>query len=218
MMAGYDGLIQPIVVRRTGTHEQMVEAVARASVRAYLLDPENPAWKPWLAASFGKTVRRARPVEVEKAREFFVASAKVGDAEAFACLPVAKDDMPAPIRKMQVSGTVAERTGWANRASTSGPTLKVNSGAAMTTGKTCAQVAHALFAWVLQRTEGELDSWIANGMQFTISEAAPDRFAALTKSADIVVEDAGHTEVDPGTATVLVSRWDPSTPSARMHP
>lgn len=206
----YSGLIQPIIVRRSGTHEEMVEAVARASVAAWLSDPTNPAWAPWLAASFGKTVRRARPAEVEKCREWFVASAAVGEAEAFACLPVPTDDMPAPIRKLQVSGTDAERKGWPLPPAPdrpTGPWLSINLGAAMSTGKTAAQAAHGVFAWALKQSPEQLDAWQAEGLPFTVGEAPPDQFdsfRAHAPSTSILIQDAGHTEVTPGTATVLV--------------
>ena len=209
-MSGYTGLLQPIVVRRTGTHEQMVEAAARASVAAWLADPDNPAWVPWLAGSFGKSVRRARPVEVEKAREHLLVSVRVGEAEAFAGLPVTREDMPAPIRKLQVSGTDAERAGWVLPTDRPlGPYIAVNLGANMTTGKTCAQVAHGLFAWALKQTPETLSAWQGAGMPFFVSEATQEKFDGFRRySSDlsILIEDAGHTEVAPGTATVLVTR------------
>lgn len=202
-MSGYQGLLQPIVVRRTGTHEDMVVAAARASVAAWLADPDNPAWTPWLAGSFGKSVRRARPVEVEKAREFMLSSVKVGDAEAFAGLPVSRTDMPAPIAKLQVSGTDAERVGWSDLHTPEGPHLLVNADAGMTTGKTCAQVAHGVFGWALRQDAAVLAGWAEAGLPFTVTEADQSAFDAARLGALVVIEDAGHTEVDPGTATVL---------------
>jgi peptidyl-tRNA hydrolase len=206
-MTRYTGLLQPIIVRRTGTHEQMVEAAARASVAAWLTCPEDPAWTTWLAGSFGKTVRRARTVEVEKTREFHVASALVGDAEAFACLPVPTADMPAPIRKLQVSGTDRDRGAWTRPFERPiGPYVVVNLGAGMSTGKTCAQVAHAVFAWALQQTPDHLSNWQDAGMPFFVSDANQDTFDRYRRhrsDTTIVIEDAGHTEVAPGTATVL---------------
>lgn len=202
-MSGYQGLLQPIVVRRTGTHEDMVVAAARASVAAWLADPENPAWTPWLAGSFGKSVRRARPVEVEKVREFMLASVKVGDAEAFAGLPVSRAEMATAIAKLQVSGTDAERSGWPELLPIEGPHLLVNVDAGMTTGKTCAQVAHGLFGWALLQDQSALAAWAEAGLPFAVSELSQRAFNAARPDAVVVIEDAGHTEVDPGTATVL---------------
>lgn len=210
-MVGYAGLIQPIVIRKTGTHEQMIEAVARASVKAWLHTRADEAWTEWLAGSFGKTVRRARSAQIEAAAEHFVTSVTVGDAEAFACLPGPTTDMPAVIRKMQVSGTDAPRAGWPTPPLPSDPHvpwITVNLGANMSTGKTAAQVAHGLFAWALQQTDASLTHWQATGMRFNVievSETEFDTFLRHSGSSSIVIQDAGHTEVAPGTTTVLVS-------------
>lgn len=213
-MSGYTGLLQPIVVRRTGTHEDMVTAAARASVAAWMACPEDPAWEPWLAGSFGKSVRRARPIEVEKAREFMVSCVAVGEAEAFAGLPVSRENMPAPVSKMQVSGTDAPRAEkWSSRAVDAGsdvvePFMSINLGAKMTTGKTCAQAAHGLLGWALRQDPEVLTSWAAAGMPFRVGEFNAEDFANFVKharSGDVIIQDAGHTEVEPGTTTVIVS-------------
>lgn len=214
-MSGYTGLLQPIVVRRTGSHEDMVVAAARASVAAWMSCPDDPAWEPWLAASFGKTVRRARPVEVEKAREFMLASVAVGEAEAFAGLPATRENLPAPVRKMQVEGTNAPRVGWPKPAlrgmDTGGvavPWMSINLGAQMTTGKTCAQAAHGLLGWALRQDFEVLTSWAAAGMPFNADEFEQEKFENFVKHARsdaIVIQDAGHTEVEYGTTTVLVT-------------
>lgn len=207
-MSGYNGLIQPIVVRRSGTHEQMVEAAALASVAAWFAEPDAPVWEEWLSGAFAKTVRRARPVEVEKVQPYVVAAIRVGDAEAFAMLPHDKATLPREVAKLQVSGLDAERTGWTEPAGLppGAPTLVINADAGMTTGKTCAQAAHGLFAWALsQKRILPLEDWAAANMPFAIREVDRVEFERLRAcGAVVVIEDAGHTEVDPGTATVLV--------------
>lgn len=52
-------LVQPIVLLRSGSHEDAVRCVAEASLRAYVSAPDLPEWRQWLAGSFTKTVRRA---------------------------------------------------------------------------------------------------------------------------------------------------------------
>jgi peptidyl-tRNA hydrolase len=214
-VSGYTGLLQPIVVRRTGTHEDMVTAAARASVAAWMSCPDDPAWEPWLAGSFGKSVRRARPVEIEKAREFMVASVAVGEAEAFAGLPVSRDDMPPAVRKLQVSGTDAPRAGWPKpvlRGMDLGgvvvPWVSINLGAQMTTGKTCAQAAHGLLGWALRKEPAVREAWASAGMPVNVGEFSAEDFDNFVKHARtdaIIIQDAGHTEVVPGTTTVLVT-------------
>lgn len=229
-MGRYEGLIQPIVVRRSGSHEQMVIAAARASVAAWIAAPDLPCWDEWLAGSFAKTVRRARPVEIEKIRPHALASAAVGDpetyAEAFALAPCHTSDLPREVSKLQVSGTDAPREGWSFQRGTLGPHLVVNADAGMSTGKTCAQVAHGLFAWALTQDPATLRDWHAHHMPFVVSDAPSGRFQTYADhmgGRGILIRDAGHTEVDPGTATVLATggwavRADLSGPSATVAP
>ena len=54
-------LVQSIVLLRSGSHEDAVRCVAEASLRAYVSAPDLPEWAEWLAGSFTKTVRRAKP-------------------------------------------------------------------------------------------------------------------------------------------------------------
>jgi peptidyl-tRNA hydrolase len=208
-MSTYQGLIQTIVVAKSGTHEEMVEAVARASVHAWLATPDNPAWAPWLAGSFGKTIRRARPIEIDRAKDHVVSAVRVGDAEAFACLPHDKETMPATLRRLQVGGTNRPRGTWATPTprgdSEALPWLTINNSLEMSTGKTAAQVAHALFAWARTCTTADLNAWQDAGSPMRISEVDLEGFTTMRnyRTPVICIEDAGHTEVAPNSPTVL---------------
>ena len=79
-------LVQPIVLLRSGSHEDAVRCVAEASLRAYVSAPDLPDWEAWLAGSSTKTVRRPAvvwvagdPTHVEGEEELGVASL-LGDA------------------------------------------------------------------------------------------------------------------------------------------
>jgi len=83
----------------------------------------------------------------------------------------------------------------------------------LTEGKVAVQVAHAavmLFQEAQRRHRDELDAWLAQG-QKKIAVVAPtldelDRLAREARARGIptvLVEDAGLTEVPPGTKTVL---------------
>jgi hypothetical protein len=52
-------LVQPIILLRSGSHEDAIRCVAEASLRAYVSAPDLPEWEQWLAGSFTKKVRRA---------------------------------------------------------------------------------------------------------------------------------------------------------------
>jgi len=78
-------------------------------------------------------------------------------------------------------------------------------------GKTCAQVAHAVLECVMRQGDTKLTkAWHREGAKKIVLKAKND--AELFKIADAakkkglinaVIEDAGHTEVKPGTITCL---------------
>ena len=81
-------------------------------------------------------------------------------------------------------------------------TYLVNPRLAMSSGKTLAQVAHAA---VMAADGGGLEDWVAVGCPALVA-APPQRvFDALCESDGLAarVVDAGLTEVEPGTVTVL---------------
>jgi len=81
-------------------------------------------------------------------------------------------------------------------------TYLVNPRLAMSSGKTLAQVAHAA---VMAADGGGLEDWVAVGCPALVA-APPQRvFDALCESGGLAarVVDAGLTEVEPGTVTVL---------------
>jgi peptidyl-tRNA hydrolase len=81
-------------------------------------------------------------------------------------------------------------------------TYVINPRLAMSSGKTLAQVAHAA---VMAADGGALEAWVAAGCP-AYAAAPPQRtFDALCRSDALAarVVDAGLTEVEPGTVTVL---------------
>lgn len=195
-------LVQCIAVARSGTHEQVVRAVAAASVRAWLTSPDDPAWAAWLSGRFVKSVRRGRPAELARARPLAASEVHVGDAVALGFAPTLPDGMPKVLAKMQVSGTDMERTGnWGEV--TAGPLLVQNPLVEMSTGKTAAQAAHALFLWALTLDADARARWVADDAPFQVT-VAPDPAAFAAVDADVQVRDAGFTEISAGTTTFKV--------------
>lgn len=192
-------LVQPIAVQRSGTHEQVVVAAAKASVAAWLNTPDLPAWGLWLTTAFTKTVRRARPAELRRANDLAVVEVTVGDAVACGFVPYPEDALPVPVKRMQVSGTNMERTGdWP--VDSGGPVLVPNPTVEMSTGKTAAQAAHALFLWALQQPMDRVRDWHAAGLPFQVQETGGfDEVDSV-----VAVRDAGRTEISPGTETFKV--------------
>jgi peptidyl-tRNA hydrolase len=83
-------------------------------------------------------------------------------------------------------------------------TYLVNPEVEMSSGKTLAQIAHAA---VMAAERPELERWVADGCPAQVVAPPPERFEELCRldSLPLVarVEDAGLTEVAPGTVTVL---------------
>jgi peptidyl-tRNA hydrolase len=74
----------------------------------------------------------------------------------------------------------------------------------MSSGKALAQIAHAA---VMAADTGTLEPWVAAGCPASVVRPSAGAFAELCRSPDLVakVEDAGLTEVPPGTITVLAA-------------
>jgi peptidyl-tRNA hydrolase len=81
-------------------------------------------------------------------------------------------------------------------------TYVVNPGITMSTGKTMAQVAHAA---TMASYTGSVEAWIDGGCPARAVTTTKAEFDRLCAGDDLVakVEDAGLTEVPPGTITVL---------------
>lgn len=200
-------LVQPIVLRRSGTHENATRAAALASVTAWYKHADDPAWDAWLAQRFTKTVRRARndnqfATAVSSAP---CAAQIINDASAAAFVPVTYLDMPRHISKLQVSNLELPRTAWEAPDRDSGPVLVVNEALPMSTGKTAAQAAHALFAWLLTLTTTEQARWFQTGRNFSVTGAGSDQFAQARSEATVAIRDAGFTEIEAGSCTVVVT-------------
>lgn len=214
-------LVQPIAVLM-GTHEETVHAAALASVLR-LIDGAGrgeSSWQEWLDGLYTKSVRR---VKSQTAMDRLVAGTPhslrvtIGNASAIAFEPTT--EFSPEVKRLQVSGTEAERSGVWPFVGLRGPLVVINSQVAMTTGKTAAQVAHGLMGWFLRASNDERQLWVDHGYEFNITESddlssTPEGIEPDTDVLTIV--DAGLTEVEPGTYTVRV--WSPSLDRYRQEP
>lgn len=205
-----DEYVQPIVVSRTGTHEDAVTAAAQVSLRAYLCDPDDPRWLTWLAGAFTKTVRRAKPTQLAALRPQATVAVQQGQSVALGFPPCTYAELAPSIARLQVSGTELERMGWGGNDRMARLCLVVNESLGMSTGKTAAQAAHALFAWYLQADHVQRFWWVQVDMPLHITGATQAEFDMLVPQSEVVITDAGRTETAPGTATVLSLSLDTS--------
>ncbi|MEE1620936.1 peptidyl-tRNA hydrolase [Zafaria sp. J156] len=208
-----------------------IAAAALASVAAFIAAPEAAGWRPWAEGSFAKAVRRADAKAFAKVRDGFPdhALAASGAGRAIAFEPVAADAVPPRIRKLQVSGTElpratpaghavpAERGAKGGGAPGAGPgaapsgdpaglVVVLNDALGMSTGKAAAQAAHALFAWLLAADPARLDAWLRAGRPLAVRrlDAAAFDQAVAVSGAGPLIQDAGRTEIAPGSATACV--------------
>ena len=208
-------LVQNIVVSPVGCHEEVVTAVTRASVLAYLNTQESFAetWTDWLSGPFTKTVRRGTNGQFNACRSKAAATVDFGAATALGFTPCLSDEVPDPLPKMQVDGLERGRFGFENlkmpwystSSSLSGERLWicVNPDLEMSTGKTAAQTAHGLFGWTLK-----VDKNAVHGeWEITDKRDAWDHFTKGDTVKDVVrIMDEGLTEIEPNSLTVVVGR------------
>jgi peptidyl-tRNA hydrolase len=214
----------PVVLRIERTEPPartpLLEAAAAAAV-AVCLDPRaepggewHEAVSSWIDGRIRKVSRRARGAHWTAVRELPGVTVTVGGASVRALLPDRVSAMPKEVTRLQISGSELppDEPGPPPEGV---PVLWLNPVVAMTAGKAAAQVGHAsmLLAAAL-RADGQ-EQYFAGWEDFRCAVRTPDRrlWASLHPGDDplgawrgrrvVAVRDAGFTEVDPGTVTVL---------------
>lgn len=201
-------LVMPLILRKSGSHQEAITAVAVAALDGYLsASPEDALWDRWLNdGDGGKTVRRASDKDFNKLaqRPDVLSCREVGDAKALSFTPVAYTEMAGVIRRLQVGGTEFERG--AQEPVPGEPTIVLNASLSMSTGKSAAQAAHALLAWSDLTSEEGRSAWVSRGSRVNVIEVDSAEFDRLSSTVDpyAVIHDAGHTEIESGSATAFV--------------
>lgn len=208
--------VQPIAVKPS-THFETIAAAAIASNLMFAAaDRSSEPWKGWLEQSYGKNVRNIRrPAEAGRlaAMEGHRTVFTVGSATAYAFGPLGYADFPAPLKKLQVTGLELPRTPDSFRVpGMTEPEITISDDARMSTGKTAAQVAHALMLWVLEQDDAAINRWMLSpGLRLAYGSLAN----AAGHGATVI--DNGHTELEPGTATVRVALEHPAQHSPAIN-
>ncbi|AIJ21494.1 peptidyl-tRNA hydrolase [Amycolatopsis methanolica] len=199
----------------------LLEAAATAALAVCLDERAQPGreWHEpvhdWVAGHIRKVARRARGAHWVAAQDFPGVTVSVEGAEVRALVPGRVVDVPKEISRLQISGSdlPPDEPG---PAPDDLPLLLLNPEVAMTVGKAAAQVGHGTMILASLLGDDELAAWAERGYACAVRTATVDQWKQLHPGDDpaaawrerrvVAVRDAGFTEVDPGTVTVL-AQW-----------
>ncbi|MFD2421095.1 peptidyl-tRNA hydrolase [Amycolatopsis pigmentata] len=199
----------------------LLEAAAAAALAVCLDERALPggewhdAVRAWVDGRIRKIARRARGAHWQAAQEFPGVTVTVDGAQVRALVPGRIAELPKEIARLQISGSdlPSDEPG---PAPDDLPALLLNPEVAMTVGKAAAQVGHGTMLLASLLSPVELEAWGRSGYACSVRTPSVAQWKQLHPGDDpagawrsrrvIAVRDAGFTEVDPGTVTVL-AHW-----------
>jgi peptidyl-tRNA hydrolase len=205
--------VLPLVVRLEKAEPpaltDALETAARA-VLAILADERSTGdgeWAEvmlaWQDARIRKVVRRARGGEWRKATELPGITVTGETAEVRVYPPIPLDGWPKELLKLQVSGTSLEDPSPPPAPDLSEPVLWLNPSLEMSAGKAMAQCGHAAHLAWFELSDAARKSWGESGFALSVRTPSAAHWSTLLTSGLPVVQDAGFTEIDPGSYTVI---------------
>lgn len=195
--------VQAILVGPDGSHLGVIESAAKASTLALAKNPSDPSWRAWLAGQFTKTVRRVKPTVLAQVEALGATLVTESSGAVAAALPPSLyADLPKAAARAQVQGLQRDlpEPSW---QPSSGLWVVLNADLGMSTGKAAAQAAHALMAAAVEFSGLDPAALRAAAQQARFAWVASRTFETLAQRAEVVIADAGHTEVAAGTRTAL---------------
>jgi peptidyl-tRNA hydrolase len=201
----------------------LLEAAAAAALAVCLDERSEPGgeWAEpmhaWLDNRIRKVARRARGAHWAAVQDLPGSTVEIDGAEARALVPGLVAEAPKEVSRLQISGSELppDEPGPIPGGV---PLLLLNPHAPMTVGKAAAQVGHATMILAALLDDEQRAAWAARGYRTAVRPASVARWKELHPGDDpegawrrdrvVAVRDAGFTEVDPGTITVL-AQWEP---------
>jgi peptidyl-tRNA hydrolase len=157
--------------------------------------------RAWQDARIRKVVRRARGAEWRRAEALPGITVRGTTAEVRVFPPVPLDAVPKDLAKLQVTGTDFEDPD--ELPTPEAPVLWINPGLTMSSGKAMAQCGHAAhLAWLALSAQARKE-WATADFRLAVRTATPTHWQTLLTTGLPVVQDAGFTEVAPGSRTVI---------------
>jgi peptidyl-tRNA hydrolase len=208
-----------LVVRRGAVEELEAGSVlaGAAAVACLRRFGEDPEWVEAIAGwreRPGKVTLRARGGQWQQVlqEEDFSYAGDLDGQSVLALPPRRRSERSETLTKLQAMASALEPLPEVDAVAPDDDDLTyvVNPGIEMSTGKTMAQVAHAA---TMAAGTGRYEDWVQRGCPArAVTAATRGLFDQLCARDDLAakVEDAGLTEVPPGTITVLAIA--PATP------
>lgn len=186
-----------------------LETAARA-VLAILADDRSTGEGEWAEAMIAwqddrirKIVKRCRGVEWRRLESVPGITMTGVTAEVRVFPPTPLDAVPSELANLQVSGTDFEDPEDPAAPEPGVPVLWINPELEMSSGKAMAQCGHgAQLAWWALSTVAR-KAWAAADFALAVRTASAAQWESLLASGLPVVQDAGFTEVEPGSRTVI---------------
>lgn len=190
-------------------------AAARATAQLCLdarIAPHGPwhdRYAAWIDSQMRKVARRARGSHWDATAALDqITAQEPPQASVRACVPEPLDSIDPVLARLQVGGTDLEPDQPA-AAAPGAIFLLVDDELHMSAGKTAAQVAHAIMLLLPTLPRERIETWLDDGLPLAVCHLDKESWQQACAAADAAaagvagVRDAGYTEVEPGSLTVI---------------
>ena len=199
--------------------DRRVRAWCSSRIRKVVKRARGAKWEKILRLAFGDDGSRADAI-VSDSEKSIPGTVLVRDfgptmASVLVLAPMRVSEQPSELRKLQVSGLALDKTVW--KAPSAGLRLRVilDDGVDMSTGKAIAQTGHATQVAFRELGDEQYAGWASAGFPVDVSWGDVEG-ACLASPPDVVITDAGFTEVKPGTRTCAAWLSDRPVPILRI--